>query len=335
MDLFLSDCPCCGSKDVHPHTKYKTKSHGDRVIHHCRSCENYFSDTYSTPLAGLRTPLSRIIPILRMRTSGASLNACAREFKVSKKSIIDWEWRLAGVKTTLLIYALVQKFIDLVVEGDELYTKVDRNTRASDSEGWTLVLMDRSSRFLWEMQCGRKNETLFKSALSVLVNVIDQTEDLTLFTDGERRYGNILFTICHQVIRDGKPGRPKTRLRKGVRVRLKNKGAKKRVGTPRAKYQSPVAEHPETPQNIEDSEIHANHVEAYNASLRRNNSAFRRKTNTYAKTVEDLQRTLDLQWVIHNFVRVHYTTKVVPAVKIGILETGLNWEDLFKIRYTA
>ena len=73
----------------------------------------------------------------------------------------------------LLVYALMQKFIDLVVEGDELYTKVDRNTKASDSEGWTLVLMDRSSRFLWEMQYGRKNETLFKSALSVLVNVID------------------------------------------------------------------------------------------------------------------------------------------------------------------
>lgn len=270
-----------------------------------------------------------------MRTSGASLNACAQEFKVSKKSIIDWEWRLAGVKTTLLIYELMQKFIDLVVEGDELYTKVDRNTKASDSDGWTLVLMDRSSRFLWEMQCGRKNETLFKSALSVLVNVIDQTDDPTLFTDGERRYGNILFTICHQVIQDGKRGRPKTRLRKGVRVRLKNKGSKKRVGKPRAKYQAPLAEHLETPQDIEDSEIHANHVEAYNALLRRNNSAFCRKTNTDAKTVEDLQRTLDLQWVIHNFVRVHYTTKVVPAVKIGILETGLNWEDLFKIRYTA
>ncbi len=222
-----------------------------------------------------------------------------------------------------------------MVEGDELYTKVDHNTKASDSEGWTLILMDRSSRFLWEMQCGRKNETLFKRALSVLVNVIHQTDDLTLLTDGERRYGNILFTICHQVIRDGKPGRPKTRLGTGVRVRLKNKGSKKRVGTPRAKYQTPIAEHPETPQNIEDSEIHANHVEAYHASLRRNNSAFRRKTNTHAKTVQDLQRTLDLQWIIHNFVRVHFTTKMVPAVKIGILETGLGWEDLFNIRYVA
>ena len=41
---------------------------------------------------------------------------------------------------------LMQKFIDLVLEGDELYPKVDRNTQASDSEGWTMIWMDRSSR---------------------------------------------------------------------------------------------------------------------------------------------------------------------------------------------
>ncbi len=84
--------------------------------------------------------------------------------------------------------------------------------------------------------------------------MIDQTDDLTLFTDGERRYGNILFMICHQVMRDGKPGRPKTRLRKGVRVRLKNKGSKNRVGKPREKDQSPIAEHPETSQEPDANE---------------------------------------------------------------------------------
>ncbi|MGB5916464.1 MAG: hypothetical protein WBG63_16490, partial [Phormidesmis sp.] len=49
------------------------------------------------------------------------------------------------------------------------------------------------------------------------------------------------------------------------------------------KYQTPVPEHPETQHQVADSEIHANHVEAFNASLRRRNAAFRRKTNTYAK----------------------------------------------------
>jgi hypothetical protein len=74
--------------------------------------------------------------------------------------------------------------------------------------------------------------------------VIEQTGSLSLFTDGERRYGNVLFEICHEIIRNGKSGQPLKRLPKGVRVRLKNKGSKKRTGRPRQKYQAPVPEHP-------------------------------------------------------------------------------------------
>ena len=81
------------------------------------------------------------------------------------------------------------------------------------------------------------------------------------------------------------------------------------------------------------AQIHANHVEAFNAALRRRNAAFRRKTNTYAKSRQALQRTLDAYWLVHNFVRVHFTTKVVPAVKLGILEIGLSWLQLLSIRY--
>jgi len=189
--------------------------------------------------------------------------------------------------------------------------------------------MERSSRFLCELNCGAKDQTLFEEALQLLCEVIGQTQDLTLLTDGERRYGKILFAICHEVSRTGQPGRPTKRLR----VRLKNKGSKKRPGRKRPKYQAPVPEHPETDARIEHAQIHANPVEAFNSSLRRRNSTFRRKTNMYAKTRDTLQRTLDLQWLIHNFVRVHFTTKVIPAVKLGILEVGLSWIELFSIRY--
>ena len=144
------------------------------------------------------------------------LNATARTYNVSKKSIIDWEQRLAGLKSTLMFYALLHQFIYQEIEGDELYTKVGKNKPTCDSQGWTIVLMERSSRFLWELHCGRKDQQLFKAALECLAEVIEQTGSLSLFTDGERRYGNLLFEICHQVIRNGKPGSPLKRLPKGA-----------------------------------------------------------------------------------------------------------------------
>jgi hypothetical protein len=48
---------------------------------------------------------------------------------------------------------------------------------------------------------------MFIAALDTLAKVIEQTNTLSLLTDGERRYGNLLFEICHEVIKNGKPGR--------------------------------------------------------------------------------------------------------------------------------
>jgi hypothetical protein len=49
------------------------------------------------------------------------------------------------------------------------------------------VLLERASRFIWELHCGRKDRTLFKRAIRTRVNVINTTADLALITDGERR----------------------------------------------------------------------------------------------------------------------------------------------------
>ena len=202
----------------------------------------------------------------------------------------------------------------------------------SESEGWTIVLMDRASRFIWCLECGKKEERLFKQAMRILLKIIRKTDDLTLLTDGERRYGNILFEICHELLKTGKRGRPRKTLKKGVKVRVKNKGSQKhKPGRKREKYQAPQTEHPKTEQNINETDIHANHVEAFNGSLRRMCAAFRRKTNTYAKKRTRLQERLNVIWIIHNFVRSHYTTKEVPAVALGIIEAGISFEDLLKL----
>jgi transposase-like protein len=111
MDLFSHPCPCCGSNESRLHTRYKTLAYSERTIYHCFECDIYFSETFATPIAGLTTPLSRIIRILKARSEGMSLNATARAHNVSKKSVIDWERRLGGLKPTLMLYALLHQFI--------------------------------------------------------------------------------------------------------------------------------------------------------------------------------------------------------------------------------
>ena len=172
--------------------------------------------------------------------------------------------------------------------------------------------------------------------MHLLCDVIQQTSDLTLLTDGERRYGSLLFELCSEVLRNGKRGRPKKTLRKGVKVRLKNKGAQRhKRGPKRPKYQAPYPEHPDTEQLRATKDIHANHLEAFNTSLRRRCAAYRRHTNMYAKKTGRLQERLDVYWIVHNFVRVHFTTRQVPAVALGGLESGLSLQEIFFIQKVA
>ena len=190
--------------------------------------------------------------------------------------------------------------------------------------------MERASGFLWTLQCGQRDQELFIQAIHDICQVIAQTQDLTLLTDGERRYGTFLFNVCCHALYTGKPGQPAQTLPEGVKVRRKNKGLS--PDSPRPKHETPHREHPQTVQNLVDSDIHANHVEAFNSALRRKLASFRRRTNTYVKLKSALQCRLDVHWLLHNFIRPHFTTKLVPAVALGILPEGLSWRHLFSIQ---
>ena len=334
--LTQRSCPRCDSQTLEVYRCYETHHHGDRKLYRCGHCGEVFSETRGTFLAGLTKPLSTIVKVLKARGEGLGVNATCRVFDIAKNTLLNWEQRFAALRETLMLYALMQVFLSQVIEGDEWYTKVGRNVPVEDCEGWTIVLMERASRFIWALGCGKKDRTLFFWAIQILRHIIERTGDVTLVTDGERRYGNLLFEICHEVVRAGQRGRPPKVLRQGVKVRLKNKGSQSRNRSrKRPRYEAPYPEHPDTRDAIMDSDIHAEHVEAFNASTRRRNAAYRRKTNTYAKKKTALQRTLDMLWIIHNFIRPHFTTRKIPAVALGIVEKGLSWEEVCMIQKTA
>ena len=170
--------------------QYETKNNGERTLYSCLDCGIWFSRTYGSPIAGLTTPLSEIIKVLKAHMEGMGLNATARTFEISKNTIINWEKRLGSLQNTLFLYALVHEFLQLIIEGDELYTKINRNTEPSESEGWTIVLLERTSRFIWTLQCGRKQRRLFLEAVVTLTDVFERSESLAVFTDGEGRLVN-------------------------------------------------------------------------------------------------------------------------------------------------
>jgi len=161
--------------------RYKTKSNGVRKLYKCKECKTDFSETKNSFMENMKSPISKIATVLEARTEGLAFNAACRVFKVSSSTLSAWERKFSDLKSPLFLYSLTHTFVRQIIEGDELYTKVESNKPAAESEGWTIMLLERSSRFLWELSCNKRDSDLFKEAIQTLVQIIKKTKDITLF----------------------------------------------------------------------------------------------------------------------------------------------------------
>src|SRR5215471_4247896 len=91
MELLQMKCPTCHSAVLQAHTTSTTQYHGRRTLYKYTNCPTYFSETKTTLMAGLKTPVSVIWPVVKARTEGMGLNAAARTFAQAKHTILAWE----------------------------------------------------------------------------------------------------------------------------------------------------------------------------------------------------------------------------------------------------
>ncbi len=80
-------CPECNGADIYAHTIYTVQSGERRTVYACPNCGIYFSETYHTPLAGLRQPLSFISRVIEALNDGLGINAACRTFHVGKNTL--------------------------------------------------------------------------------------------------------------------------------------------------------------------------------------------------------------------------------------------------------
>jgi hypothetical protein len=77
-----------------------------------------------------------------------------------------------------------------------------------------------------------------------------------------------------------------------------------------------------------------NHNEAQNSALRRRASAYRRRQNLYAKELLGLQRVLDVQRLVHNWVRPHWGLgkQQTPAMAMGYYHRPISLAELLTVK---
>lgn len=197
----------------------------------------------------------------------------------------------------------------------------------SESPGWTIHFIERTSRYWVDAQAGQKTNQLFEQGTAKAWRWAQSALFIRWFTDGERRYGQALWRLASVRLKTDEvhPDYPYRKVwRQGLEVAMKIKGSqgRKRVEWVRV-------EHPFTAISP-PHEVHANHNEAQNSALRRRASAYRRRQNLYAKCVEGLQRVLNVQRLIHNWVRPHWglKNKITPAMAMGYCNRPISISEL-------
>ena len=217
------------------------------------------------------------------------------------------------------------KYDKLILVVDELYTKVKKNKEPHLSEGWTVVVKEKESRFNFFIISGKRDDKLFEKVAKKIIKIAENSKKVILLTDSEKRYLKYIFKYYHTYIK-GKRGRPKRVLRPNIIVIVINKAKQKRGE--KDYYQ--IYKHPDI--EMEDIEISMNSSEATNASIRRHLACYRRRSNTMKKKKSNLNKLLKIEWIIRNFIYKHPSTSEVPAVKLGIIKRGLTFRELFSMR---
>ena len=78
-------------------------------------------------------------------------------------------------------------------------------------------------------------------------------------------------------------------------------------------------------------DISTSYVERSNLSLRMHNRRFTRLTNAFSKKFENHVHMISLYTVFYNFVRIHKSLKVTPAMAAGVTDELLEMEDIVKL----
>lgn len=329
-------CPYCNHTGAHQSKGWRRCKFASAVRRRiCSNCNRSFSERTHTIMHGLRSRPSEVISAIHARTEGVGLRATGRLVKRTHPTIASWEAKVQKLGEQLDCGAPVD--YNVLLESDELYTKVGHNRASSQSTGWTACAIERNSRYCTKHVTGKRVEELFEKHTDVVLKFVGQA-NVQMVSDGEGRYASCLWRrkqvrTTLSGTKSGMRGRPKgsfSCLRKGVVIQRKVKGSQNKASR-RNRYETPLPHHPES-IFLEHSNIHANHSEAYNASLRRRCSAFRRRTNMYAKCNKGLDRALGTQRVIYNWVRPHFYHGETPGQSLGWAGEAITFEDFVKIR---
>lgn len=266
-------------------------------------------------------PLSKKALILSSLVEGSSIRSIARLTDVSKTTILK-----------LLIDAgqLAQEIMDSQMmnlkcrnlQVDEIWTYVGKKQKRADpnrlewGDQYVFVALDADTKLIPLWRVGKRTSEMAHFFLRDLATRI--LGRIHLSTDSFSGYYEAVDAIWGVDIDYGQihkqfsePKDSERRYSPGNIIRVTIKSL---IGNPKRGH------------------ISTSYIERQNLTIRMQMRRFTRLTNGFSKKLENLQAALALHFFYYNFMRIHQTLRVTPAMEAGISKHLWDWEDLLSVR---
>lgn len=83
--------------------------------------------------------------------------------------------------------------------------------------------------------------------------------------------------------------------------------------------------------NPDPYHINTSYIERYNLTVRMTDRRFTRKTNGFSKKLENHKHSIALHLLYYNFVRVHMSLDMTPAMAAGFSKRAWYYEDIVEL----
>jgi len=297
-------------------------TYGRRRIqrYRCRSCRATFSTPQPKPLGRHTIEVSKAAQIVSLLTEGVSVRAASRLTGTHKGTILAL-LNTVGQKCEAVFDRYIQNIRPRFVQADELWTFVhtkEKHLFTDDPQEWgdayVWIALDAGTKLIISYLVGKRDPA---SAHAFIRDLSSRTVGrFQITTDGLRAYIPAIEEYF------------------GADVDFAQ--LVKLYGTPDAEgpewykpsqvvsvIPSPISGNPD-PWHISTS-----YVERANLSVRTHLRRFTRLTNGHSKKLANLKAAVSLYMTWYNFVRVHQTLRVTPAMQANLTDHIWSIEELF------
>lgn len=261
--------------------------------------------------------------ILHMLCEGQSIRGIARIMEVSKNTISKL---LVDVGKVCTEYhdENVRGIKSKRVQCDEIWSfcyakqknadKANAPTFAGDV--WTWTSIDADSKLIINWFVGGRDAEYADHFMQDLADRLDNRVQLT--TDGHKAYlkavddafGDDIDYAQLVKLYGQSPNGKTTRYSPAECTGIKKK---ERTGSPDQKH------------------ISTSYVERQNLTMRMHMRRFARLTNAFSKKIENHCYAVALHFMYYNFVKIHSTLKITPAMAAGVTDTLWEMSDIVKL----